>query len=48
MLMREQGWTKEDFIREFGKNYTDESQEGFEVIMNDRARFRHSVYDEET
>ena len=24
--MREQGWTAEDFIREFGKNYLDEDE----------------------
>lgn len=26
MVMREQGWNTEDFIREFGKNYLDEEE----------------------
>ena len=39
MLMREQGWTKEDFIREFGKNYLDEEQEGFVIAMENRKKY---------
>ena len=26
--MREQGWSAEDFVREFGKNYLDEDEIG--------------------
>jgi len=40
MLMREQGWTKEDFIREFGKNYLDDEQEGFVITMENRKKYR--------
>lgn len=39
MLMREQGWTKEDFIREFGKNYLDEEQEGFVITMENKRKY---------
>lgn len=39
MLMREQGWTKEDFIREFGKNYLDEEQEGFVIAMENKRKY---------
>lgn len=40
MLMREQGWTKEDFVREFGKNYLDDEQEGFVITMENRKKYR--------
>lgn len=43
--MREQGWTKEDFMREFGRNYLDEAPEneteepdgGFRILEEDDA-----------
>lgn len=40
MLMREQGWNKEDFIREFGKSYLDDEQEGFVITMENRKKYR--------
>ena len=38
MVMRDQGWTKADFIREFGKNYLDDDQMGFVEIMESRTK----------
>ena len=43
--MREQGWTKEEFMREFGRNYLDEAPEneteepdgGFRILEEDDA-----------